>query len=104
MVPDLRGVIEHPLVILVFGGGDNFNQRGTQQRGIIRNQHVGFIDISLVMLAMVIIKGFGRNEITKGGFVVRQVGENEGHCVSFCIGWFRRKRIGAILVPSITHF
>ncbi len=60
VVPDLGAIVVQALVALVFGGLDHLDQRGAFEPFFAQHA-IGLVDISLVVLAMVIVEGFGRH-------------------------------------------
>ncbi len=78
MIPDLGRIVEQALVALLFRRLDDLDQRGVGQ-ALLRQHPIGFVDISLVMLAVMIIERFGRHVRRQGILGERKVGKGKGH-------------------------
>ena len=81
VVPDLRRIVEQALVALVLGGLDHFDQRSAL-KPLFAEHAVGLINIGLVVLAVVIVEGFGRHVRDKRVFGIRKLGKDEGHGIA----------------------
>src|SRR3546814_5443097 len=79
VVPDLPDLVEETLGAISGGQFDQLDERLALQRGVGGDQFVRFHDIGIVMLAMMIIKGFGRDQVTKCVLGIRQGWKGKGH-------------------------